>query len=75
MDVVLEIVMNIIDEEYFMGIEIKRVGIGYDFYESLGVLELLCVDRWWCYFKLWFWLFYNILFVMSYFYCVLKNIF
>lgn len=41
MDVVLERVMNIIDEEYFMGIEIKRVGIGYDFLESLGVLELL----------------------------------
>lgn len=52
MDAAPETVMNIIDEEYSMGIETKRAGIGYDFPESPGALELLRADRRWCYFKL-----------------------
>lgn len=39
MDAAPETVMNIIDEEYSMGIETKRAGIDYDFPESPGALE------------------------------------
>lgn len=45
MDAAPETVMNIIDEEYSMGIETKRAGVGYDFPESPGALELLRADR------------------------------